>query len=434
MTQHYLNPGHIVPSGSEVWLIDQSESVAAVVDATGELSPLIRWPQSLSDLQYRYLADVVPDGVGVVIQCENTVSWVRRDGWVEHQVEEGHLAAADPEAAWFVDGARPEGSEAGWIVLVSRGGSRREITLPRPVGGVEFVGDDVVLTFNEPIVKHPTIRGGLRFEYPTSRWQLPRAQLLAGNIDLVAGPPAPPPSGVGRSSWSWLEPDRAVVLREGLRARGLVWWAGADLSGDRINRRAWITAHDRHDGREMFRLDAGPGLIAAMSVVGEEVWLSISRSRLLTVSRGQGTEVVAVTTDGRLRTVYAPNSLGYETDASDRVPRPSPAEIATHTESVRRMFSHLEEFWRDKDGATHPLSRGITDSAVRVTGDWPERAVVVTLRHPSRPGPLLKRTFRLYDEQGRQISHQYSDIGLMEDLDTGYITPADEAIDGILDI
>ena len=72
---------------------------------------------------------------------------------------------------------------------------------------------------------------------------------------------------------------------------------------------------------------------------------------------------------------------------------------------------------------------------VRVgSGGWPNMRLVITFRHARRPGLLLRRTLELFDEAGGPVSHTYADIHLMEDLDTGGIPPAEEAVDGVLDV
>jgi hypothetical protein len=46
---------------------------------------------------------------------------------------------------------------------------------------------------------------------------------------------------------------------------------------------------------------------------------------------------------------------------------------------------------------------------------------------------VLRRTLPLFDDAGWPVEHQYDAIHLMEDLDTNYLAPADEAVDGVLD-
>lgn len=97
------------------------------------------------------------------------------------------------------------------------------------------------------------------------------------------------------------------------------------------------------------------------------------------------------------------------------------------------MFDHLDSYWEAPDGSTSPLSRGLADPEVSVIDEWPSTRIVITMRHRKRPGLLLRRTISLFDDLGAPIRRDYADIHLMEDLDTGYLAPAEEAIDGVLD-
>jgi hypothetical protein len=45
---------------------------------------------------------------------------------------------------------------------------------------------------------------------------------------------------------------------------------------------------------------------------------------------------------------------------------------------------------------------------------------------------MVRRTYALFDETGAPISYPYAAIFLMEDLDTSYLAPAGEAVDGVL--
>jgi hypothetical protein len=186
-------------------------------------------------------------------------------------------------------------------------------------------------------------------------------------------------------------------------------------------------AHPGPHGR-----DAGLGVVSTMRAVGREVWLTVARRRFLAVPHDRGVEVLAVSTSGGVRTVHRPNSIDI---SFSNPPREQPPDevVRTHVERVRARFEQLDTYWRDQDGAAHPLSRGLSQPSVSVEGDWPDTRLAVTLRHPSRPGLRLRRTFALFDERGRPLSHEYAEIHLMEDLDTGYIAPADEARDGVLD-
>jgi hypothetical protein len=159
----------------------------------------------------------------------------------------------------------------------------------------------------------------------------------------------------------------------------------------------------------------------------------VARRRFLKVSRDLGVDVLAVSESGAVRTIHSAESV----DISHFAPalrRPPDEQIRDHIDSVRYQFDNLASFWRAPDGTTSALSDGLTDASASVEGDWPSTRLVVTMRHPKRPGLLLRRTLALFDDAGSPISDPYADIRLMEDLETNHLTPADEAVAGVLDI
>ena len=76
----------------------------------------------------------------------------------------------------------------------------------------------------------------------------------------------------------------------------------------------------------------------------------------------------------------------------------------------------------------------VTTTSVSVEGDWPDSHVVVTFKHTSRPDLVLRRQLRIFDDEGYPVEHEYASIHLMEDLDTYHVPPAEDAVNGVLDI
>lgn len=142
--------------------------------------------------------------------------------------------------------------------------------------------------------------------------------------------------------------------------------------------------------------------------------------------------MLAVSASGQVRQVHIPDSVDISRLAPPIHPL-SQEQIRRHIDDVRHLFDHLDTFWTSEHGTVQPLSRGLTDPSVSIEGTWPDTRVVVTLRHQRRPGLPLRRTLPLFDESGSPIDHEYADVNLMEDLDTNYLAPADEAVNGVLD-
>jgi hypothetical protein len=183
----------------------------------------------------------------------------------------------------------------------------------------------------------------------------------------------------------------------------------------------------------VLRIDLGLGLGGSARTVGDELWLTVGRRRFLSFApRDRGVDVLAVSPNGTVRTIYRADSIAI-TSSAPPLRRPTNEQIDDHAQRVRNMFASLNDFWETSDGTKRPLSRGLTDPSVTVVGEWPETRVVVALRHRSRPGLLLRRTLPLFDDVGQPVDYQDADMYFMEDLDTNHLTPADEAVEGVLD-
>lgn len=440
MTRH-LRPGRILPSGGAAWLIDESWPVARAIGDDGSTS-LQSWPWPKRPASSGLDRVTVADGVGIVVGDSPNVSWVRRDGTTSAVVP-GHwsLAAADPDTAWFVElshidpgqpPAPPPPLPPGRILAVYRDGSRIEIDTPAPVFAISIVGADMWVTLAEPPQAARSGPNSWRFRYPHSVVRLPSAALLANG--LVAAEPAsgdvPPAARHRPSAWVWLREEPDTLLRYGERAAGLAWWAGAPYDSDKIERPVVVVGSDPSTGEARLRLELGHGLVQDVQAIGDELWVAVARRRHLAVPRDRGVDVLAISASGAARTVHRANSI----DISQFAPvlnRPPQAQIDHHIAEVREQFEHLDAHWRNDDGTINPLSVALGATAVLVEGAWPDARLVVTLRHESRPGLLLRRTLPLFDETGASIKHE--GWRFMEDLDTHYLAPAEEAIDDVLD-
>lgn len=439
----YFRPGRIIRSSHLTWLVDESWPVAAAIGTDGSMTVVAwPWPQDRVDPELDHV--VVADGVGIVVRDGEQVVWVRRDGCTVAQIDSNlALAAADPALAWFVDRsyvdpgdppAPPPPLPLGRIVAVRSDGSRTEVPAAAPVNTIAIRNDDVWVTIAKPPIAHSTGHGSWGYEYPTSVLRVQRSMLLTDG--LVAGIPmtlTDPEFAHHRPyAWTWLQSDPETVLRYGLRAGGLVWWAGAPTAGDRVNRRVLAIGHDPATGQPVIRVDLSLGLVSDAQTVGDELWLSVRRRHSLPTSSDQGVDVLAVSAGGIVRTVYRADSADIFRFAPP-LHRPPQEQIDHDVDKVRRMFDHLNIFWKDDNGAPSAISAALTNPSVTVEDDWPHTRIVVTFEHRLRPGLLLRRTLPVFNDEGAAVDHKYADIHLMEDLDTNHIAPDEQAVDGILD-
>ena len=72
----------------------------------------------------------------------------------------------------------------------------------------------------------------------------------------------------------------------------------------------------------------------------------------------------------------------------------------------------------------------MTFGVIELRGEFPDRAVVALFRAGDRPGIQFGRRWRLYDELGNPVDHQYADIHLMEDIESsgGGLPPAGDCV------
>ena len=112
-----------------------------------------------------------------------------------------------------------------------------------------------------------------------------------------------------------------------------------------------------------------------------------------------------------------------------------PAEAQHEAVSaVLREFEHLANYWRAADGRTSPLTGGLGDPRLDVSGNWPTTRVHVSFTHPSYPHGRLQRTLRVFDDAGRIVPALYASVHLMEDLDTKPLPDTDTPHPATLEI
>ncbi len=75
--------------------------------------------------------------------------------------------------------------------------------------------------------------------------------------------------------------------------------------------------------------------------------------------------------------------------------------------------------WHTSERDTRPFIEGVTFDSVELRGEFPDRVIVALFHAAARPGIQFGRRWRLYDELGNPVDHEYADIGLMEDVESG---------------
>jgi hypothetical protein len=116
---------------------------------------------------------------------------------------------------------------------------------------------------------------------------------------------------------------------------------------------------------------------------------------------------------------------------------PDEDAISAAVDRVRAMFASLDApsaMWIRVTDAWSRRPSDYRNVAVVTEGTWPHTEVVVSFEHRSVRDLRLRRRYRVFDDSGRPIEHEYVTVYLEEDIATGDIPPRTEARDGVLDI
>ncbi len=200
----------------------------------------------------------------------------------------------------------------------------------------------------------------------------------------------------------------------------LVWPEAADGSAAGLAYGPAVVRFVPVDGGEPWPAgpaDLGHGVLAAAG--GGQVWLG---------NPGDGTLVAAAPGDAGLR------ELRISLDCRPWMPSPQlPAGFDSdqfEQAQLDRLRGAFLEGWLTSEGGTRPFIGGVTFGVIELRGEFPDRAVVALFRAGDRPGIQFGRRWRLYDELGNPVDHQYADIHLMEDIESsgGGLPPAGDCV------
>ena len=167
---------------------------------------------------------------------------------------------------------------------------------------------------------------------------------------------------------------------------------------------------------------AGPaelGDYALARAWGGEIWLAEPGSSIL-VAAAPGRSGV--------------RELRISLDCRSWMPRPQlpPGLDAEQFErgQLDRLRAAFLSGWHTSEGETKPFIEGVTFDSVDLQGEFPDRVIVALFHAADRPGIQFGRRWRLYDELGNPADHEYADIHLMEDVESGSggLPPTDSCV------
>ncbi len=100
-----------------------------------------------------------------------------------------------------------------------------------------------------------------------------------------------------------------------------------------------------------------------------------------------------------------------------------PVQADSYVAQVRDQWSRLSF------GEGRPF-----DEHATLLGQWPDTQLEWTFRWSTRPGLILRRRVALFDQLGRIDYPEDATMDLMETVDSGLIPPAEDAVNGYLDL
>ena len=319
-----------------------------------------------------------------------------------------------------------------------RGGTahRIDVDLDQPMltaAGGKLAG--VCRLPSDPIIKHLTPFGSVSWRYPGSVIAIGDT----GTLDVLGAVPGS--GGVvcadGGSVWllgfdEETDEDAAPQVREVRVAEGRL--SGpldvrphhpvAALDGLVVDV-AWPEDGDRPTAG----LAGGPAVVRFIPAAGGEPWelgpADLFRHGMTVVREhevwfgnpGSGALTVAGPGDA------SPRELRITLDCGPWMPQPQLPDGLDQRQFDQAQLDRLRGAflggWHTSEGRTEPFIDGVTFDMIELRGDFPDRAVVALFHSQDRPGIQFGRRWRLYDELGNPVDHEYADIHLMEDVVSG---------------
>lgn len=447
-----LRPGLLVPVGERIWVVDELQPVAVVLDAsTATVVMTVGWPTVPPPAQPTWRQDrqvrAAADGL-----------WVQQPGGplalvTERGLQSGHhtagltLGAVSAHGAWCLpdpplqdiaasEDAPPHGGSGVHELLVAHPAcTTAAVHVDSPVHGARSSDGDLYLRVETGRWSRRNLGVPTSWSLqPETAWlRLPAEEPLPARLSLATHVSDAPPAGRwaerdggqrNTSPWLLLSGAENVHLdpwvTEPETAEGVGWYAGWDrgnLARGR-DREAVVVARDRAAGVELFRRGLGLGTVRAMTAIGDSLWIAVEGPRQsATYSASAPTRLLRVHAgSGKVETVLRPDTV----DVTDRCwPLPTePVDTSDYTAFWRERFADLDHYWTAPNGIRGPLAAGLHDSRVEVVGSWPDTELHLTFGYAPRPGLRLRRTVPLFDQLGRQAAPEHAAIHLMEDLDT----------------
>ena len=448
--RRHLRPGSLVAVGERIWVIDQVQPVAVVLDPrTADPVATVGWPQ---------LPPLAQDGwpSGWQVRPAADGLWVQQTGGplalvTETGLRSGHLSngrtlgAVSAHGAWCLPDppvqdiavtkdAPPRGRDGlHQLFLAHPDRTTATVLVDTPVHAARSQDGDLYLRVETGRWTRRNLGTPDSWDLePETSWlrlpadQPPPHQLSLDTHASNAPRGADDPEGDGgrRLGSSWLPRSEHDDLGQGPWAAtpgpsGVDWWAG--WTGAGRDRRVTVLARDAGTSSQRHQVDLGPGTAHAAIAIAGWLWLALERpTRYATYAAPAPIALIRVRAeDGAVETVLPADSADV-TDHCWPLPH-EPVDAKDYTAFWRDSLTALDHYWTHPDGHRAPLTDGLSNSRVDVIGSWPHTELHVSFDYAPRPGRRLRRIVPIFDELGRHAAPEYAAIHLMETLGTNDI-------------
>jgi hypothetical protein len=334
------------------------------------------------------------------------------------------------------------------IWRVSAGTVRRvELDLEQPTlaaAGDKLAG--VCRLPSDPIIKHLSPAGSVSWRYPGTVVVIDDT----GTLDVLGRVPGSGGAVCADEGTVWLlgfeeeaDDEPAPEVHEVQVAEGRV----GEVPGLRPHRPVAVVSRFVVDLAEPDNADDaeadpahGSAVIRFLPSDGGEPWTAgtaeLGRDVL---AQSRGGEIWLADPRGSTLVVAAPGRPGVRElriglDCRPWMPRP---QLPPGLDSEQYEHDQLDSLrgaflggWHTSEGGTAPFIEGVTFDSIDLQGEFPDRVVVALFHAADRPGIQFGRRWRLYDELGNPVDHEYAHIHLMEDVKSAGsgLPPADSCV------